>query len=554
MINVNDTIKSAYRSDGYLGNVSFTIGSSSYNERNILANSTKITESISSGENIDFRAVEKSCLETTLINITENIKELKGKTLTMKQTVLNTDIPLGVYTIVDAVNDGDYLYDITAYDNLYKFDVDVSEWWNEEVEFPISLRNLLISLCNKVGVSYDLPETFTNSDFMVQQNTYVENVLATEFLGYIQEVCAGFIKPDRLGVMRFIQLIYLNDNGLYPALDLYPSEDLYPISEYDASGADPSALYNVPMTISTLQIADYTVTPITTLQIKGTSSDVGIIVGEGDTPYIIEANPLLYSFTGSASDNDVAYEILNILSEISYIPVSTKVKALPYIEVGDLIRFVSHEGKEAYAPLLSRTISGFLLNTDQIDIKGSEIRPAVSISSNKNVRILNQHLHEYENSLTELRSTISEVSSEITDLGAEITRTESSIDQLANSITLIVSQSIVDYMSEEGIDQFIEDAKMTFQFTIDGLSIAKTNTDGTIVADYKTVVTNDGLRVINTETNAPSLISEKDSVTANNLTADQYLRVRANQVASRFQQFYSTAHSEYEFGIFWEVV
>ena len=174
MIEVTEAIKNLYQSDAFKGDVSFTIDSATYTASNILANSVVITESLSSGTNIDFNAVEKSCLEITLINITENIKELKGKTLTMKQTVLGTDIPLGVYTIDDAVNDGDYLYDITAYDNLYKFEVDVSNWWNTEVEFPISVRNLLISLCTKVGVSYNFPATFTNSDFMISRNTFVD--------------------------------------------------------------------------------------------------------------------------------------------------------------------------------------------------------------------------------------------------------------------------------------------------------------------------------------------------------------------------------------------
>lgn len=449
MINVNDTIKSAYKSDEYLGNVSFTIGTSEYDEHNILASSTSITESLSSGEDIDYRSVEKSCLETTLINITENIKELKGKTLTMKQTILNTDIPLGVYTIVDAVNDGDYLYDITAYDNLYKFEVDVSDWWNTEVTFPISIRDLVISLCTKVGVQYDLPETFTNSTFMVNQNIYVENVLGTEFLGYIQEVCGGFFKADRTGVIKLVQLIFLNEDALYPALDLYPSDDLYPTSLYDASGADPVITYNVPLTIDSLTLADYQVQNITGLQVRVSEDDVGVFVGTTDNVYVIEANPLLYSFTGTLDDEEVAFEILEVISQISYIPISTKVKAQNYIEVGDLVRFESHQGKEAYAPLLNRTIGGFLLNTDTISVRGNEKRNNTVKALNRTTKILNQQYHEMINTASEFRSTIGDVQTEIDGLEKRTTANEASIKQTAEDITLEVTQRLEDYVSDE---------------------------------------------------------------------------------------------------------
>ena len=546
MLEVTEEIKNLYKSDTFNGNVSFTIDSTTYTASNILASSTVITESISSGKDVDFRSVEKSCLETTLINIVENIKELKGKTLTMKQTVLNTDIPLGVYTIIDAVNDGDYLYEITAYDNLYKFDVDVSDWWNNEVTFPISLRDLLISLCTKVGVSYNFPTTFTNSTFSVQKNTYVEGTTGAEFLGYIQEVCASFIRPDRTGVMKMIQIGYVGDGVLCPSTTLYPSDVLYPdsVSEGGIQLEEPSAEYNVPVTMEKLQIADYTVRRITRVQVRGTSDDVGIIVGGGANTYVIEANPLLYSLSGTEDDIALVTAILDDLNKLSYTPVHTAVKVLPYVEVGDLISFVSYEGKEVFAPLLNRTMSGFLLNKDTIDIKGSEVRETISVPANKNIRILNQRLHEYVNSLTELRSTLREVNSEITDLDTRVTTNESELLQLPDSITLQIIEQVASAFEE---DEFLTNAKLTFTFDLDGLTIARED------AEYQTVITNEGLRVVSAEDGTPSLISERDSVTAENLTANQYLRVQSEQVSSRFQQFYSSVHGENEFGVFWEV-
>ena len=449
MITVSDAIKSAFTSDEFIGGVTFTVGNDAYTATNILNGSAVITESISSGEDIDFSVVEKGSLEISLININTTIKELKGKTLTIKQTVLNTDIPLGVYTIVDAVNDGDYLYEITAYDNLHKFDVDVSDWWNTEVTFPITLRNLLISLCTKVGVSYNFPATFTNSTFQVQQTIYVESTTGLDFLGYIQEACAGFIKPDRTGVMKLVQLTYLNPDVLYPSESLYPSTTLYPTSLYDAESAVPCLTYNVPITIDKLSMADYTVQKLTKLQIRSTENDIGVVVGTGDNAYIIESNPLFYSFTGVPDDEFVASEILEVLEQISYIPIKTKVKAQPYIEVGDLVNFVSYEGKECYAPLLQRSLSGFLLSTDTVEIKGSEVRNNNVQSVNKTTKILNRRIHEVINTVDEFSSTINEVSTDLSDLEKRTTENESVIQQTPTNIMTQVTETLTGYVTEE---------------------------------------------------------------------------------------------------------
>ena len=542
MLNVSDVIKSAYKSDEYLGNVSFTIGSNTYTERNILASSTSITESISSGEDIDFRAVEKSCLETTLINISEDIKELKGKTITLKQTILNTDIPLGVYTIVDAVYSGDYLYEITAYDNLSKFDVDVSDWWNTEVTFPITLRNLLISLCNKVGITYSLPASFTNSDFEITQNVFVEEATGADFLGYMQEICGGFFKPDRTGVLRLIQLVFVNENALYPALDLYPSETLYPTSAYDAEGADPVITYNVPLTIDTLEIADYQCSKITGLQIRVTADDVGVFVGREDNVYVIEANPLLYSFSGSAYDEDVANSILEVIGEVSYIPISTKVKAQLYIEVGDLIRFESHEGKEAFAPLLNRTIGGFLLNTDSINIKGSEKRDNTIKSVNKTTKILNQRYHNLVNTVSEFESTIGSVETEIDDLEKRTTNNESSIRQTAEDITLEVTKKLEDYVTETELGSRLTATAENITATIwtegDGAELKETvanlSIDGLTVKtndDSASLINSSGLLVVKTvggESYVVAKFTQNESYT-NNLTVATFLRFGAHR-------------------------
>lgn len=119
---------------------------------------------------------------------------------------------------------------------------------------------------------------------------------------------------------------------------------------------------------------------------------------------------------------------------------------------------------------------------------------------------------------------------------------------------LIRAGSILASALEVAVQSIVQGIKMNFSFLNDGLHIAQKDESGNIIGAYQTLVSNLGLRVLETASGNSFLIAEGDTVTANNLTADQYLRVRSENVASRFQQFYSTAHSEYEYGVFWEVV
>lgn len=522
MIDVSTAVKNKFKSDEFKGNFTLTIGEHTYTPSNILSNSTRLTESLCSGKNIDFSAVEKSELKISLINITENVSDLKGATLTLTQNVLNTTIPYGVFIIDDATFDGDYLYEITAYDMLHKFDADISLWWNEDVVFPITVRDLLISLCTKVGVSYNFPATFTNSTFEVTQNIFVEGATGIDFLRYIQEVCACFIKPTRTGVIELKELPTGTWSSLTPAIN-----------------------YTVPITKGNLEIADYTVLAIDKLQVRGNSDDIGIIVGIGENAYIIEANPLLYSI----SDTTVVDNIFAKLQNFIYVPFSASVKALPYIEVGDVVQIESFEEKTAYGVLLSRTMSGFLLNSDDIDVQGTEYREERVQSLNKTTTILNQKLHEVVNTVEEFSSTISNVTTEIIPNEIETALAEYTTTTLATAIEQsaeTIQLSVINAVNGEQLN-------MHFLFDNQGVHIATLDGDGNIVSDYQSLFTEQGLRVMSKD-GVVTLLAEQDTVDTSNLTAHTYLRVTddAQSTTSRFQGFYNSIHQIAQQGIFWE--
>lgn len=118
---------------------------------------------------------------------------------------------------------------------------------------------------------------------------------------------------------------------------------------------------------------------------------------------------------------------------------------------------------------------------------------------------------------------------------------------------LIKAGSILTSALEVAVQTIMDNIKLNFSFLNDGLHVASKN--GTeIVGAYQTILSDLGMRVIETASGNPTIVAEQDTVTAVNLTADQYLRIRSGNVASRFQTFYSTVHNEEEFGLFWEIV
>lgn len=118
---------------------------------------------------------------------------------------------------------------------------------------------------------------------------------------------------------------------------------------------------------------------------------------------------------------------------------------------------------------------------------------------------------------------------------------------------LVKAGSILTSALEVAVQTIMDNIKLNFSFLNDGLHVS--SKDGTeIVGAYQTILSDLGMRVIETASGNPTIVAEQDTVTAVNLTADQYLRIRSGNVASRFQTFYSTAHQEDEFGLFWEVV
>lgn len=379
MLNIPNDLKQKYTGDLLPPDVVLNIAGTTYTNKDFTSGSLKIKESLCSKDTLDLTSVEASTLKVTIAKENGNVTGLIGKRVTVKQSALD----LGVYTITNAKLSTDYTTDIECFDDLKKFvDTDVSDWWNTQLVFPLSLKDLLIKLCERVGVPTELPNAWTNSDMQVTKTAYFQNLKASELLGYIQEASGTFFRMSRSGKLKAI------------SPNKTPTEIPYTRLFNDATISD-------------------TVTPaIEKLAIKSNEKDLGVSSGKADgNTYVILANPLLFGLS-TAQMKSISDKLFPVYKWQAYKPCKASYKSLPYLEVGDWVKVTTFKGIVATFPIFSRELSDINLIADTVETKGKKEQKK-TVSSAKQIQVLSWNVHEMENTLETFKSTIENITTEV---------------------------------------------------------------------------------------------------------------------------------------------
>ena len=379
MLNIPNDLKQKYTGDLLPPDIVLNIAGTTYTNKDFTSGSLKIKESLCSKDTLDLTSVEASTLKVTIAKENGNVTGLIGKRVTVKQGALD----LGVYTIVNAKLSTDYTTDIECYDDLKKFvDTDVSDWWNTQLVFPLSLKDLLIKLCERVGVLTELPNAWTNSDMQVTKTAYFQNLKASELLGYIQEASGTFFRMSRSGKLKAI------------SPNKTPTEIPFTRLFNDATISD-------------------TVTPaIEKLAIKSSEKDLGVSSGKADgNTYLILANPLLFGLS-TAQMKSISDKLFPAYKWQAYKPCKASYKSLPYLEVGDWVKVTTFKGIVATFPIFSRELSDINLIADTVETKGKKEQKK-TVSSAKQIQVLSWNVHEMENTLETFKSKIENITTEV---------------------------------------------------------------------------------------------------------------------------------------------
>ena len=318
-------------------------------------------------------------------------------------------IPMGVYRVqsVEMIDDADYKK-VIAYDDLYDWGVDVSDWYNTvfpDATTKVYIHDLRISLLEhliEIGVA--TRETLIHTAYANYENDYVYitkgiepngNVSAVDILRFICELNCGFGVIRRDGTFDIITLS--SGSGVYPEEDLFPedsksaSANLYPEDNFLYLGGGDSEDEDVPDFITT-HYEEFNVQKITCVSIKTESSEETVAVNypdnAGDNPYL--TTNALVAHSDSDTLKEIAKGIYEVISNVSYRPNTTTLQGIPWYEPGDYYNVTKKIPFESF--VLSRTLTGIQGLRDEFVAQGTETRENTTTANEESYAELSKYL------------------------------------------------------------------------------------------------------------------------------------------------------------------
>ena len=396
----------------------------------IISESLKITESLSSDEDMAFGSCEGTEIQITVADV---IEDVTNKEFTLTVEIGGYEMALGIYTVKSFQRESDRRKrKITAYDRMSWFDVDVADWYNT-LTFPTTIKAFRDSLCEYIGIEQEQISLLFDT-MQISKTIEPEQLSGLDVLKAICEINGCFGHVNKTGMLTYV---HLQQTGLYPAETLYPEESLYP-SEFGGDGmpVETVSTYKQPMTYE-----DYLVEGISSITIRQEEGDIGANVGNGENVYTIEGNFLVYGKNASELLN-IATSLLNYTEGRMYRPAKVNCNCMPWIEVGDALRIpTKNDIVETF--VMKRTISGCQNMRDEIESTGNQkfqgefgIHKQIKQLEGKTA-VISRNVDSVSATVTDLKE-YTEANFEITaqNITAEVQRATAAEGQLSAQISI----------------------------------------------------------------------------------------------------------------------
>ena len=412
MKNWTDTEKALYRnteaSNTLWASIDFGIDSSgaavTYDiaATNIVANTTKLIQSISDAEQLKYGSVEPSMFEIQIAQDTAQVERVEasaiagmgrgkiwdcaqGKKLTVyiKKGIIEHSAEFFIKSIK---GEGTTKFKtITAYDALSLFDKNVAEWYNGLNFNSLTLKAFRESLCTYCGVGFE-SVTLPNDSMTISRTMSATSITGREILAQCCELCGCWPKIDLWGTNK-LKWVTLGKTSC----------ETFDYSQYDYTFRPDSTR------------EEYDCKGINAVIIRATDDDVGghYPATVQDNPYIIQGNFLCFG-KSTAELTTIAQNIYNQIANKPYRPHKTVITGRPYLEPGDkvTVKFADGNGGTFDTYILKRTMTGEAALLDTYEAKGEkEHREQYGIS---------QQIQQIQGRTNELTRTVDETVNTIT--------------------------------------------------------------------------------------------------------------------------------------------
>ncbi len=412
MKNWTDTEKALYRnteaSNTLWASIDFGIDSSgaavTYDiaATNIVANTTKLIQSISDAEQLKYGSVEPSMFEIQIAQDTAQVERVEasaiagmgpgkiwdcaqGKKLTVyiKKGTIEHSAEFFIKSIKGEGTTG--FKTITAYDALSLFDKNVAEWYNGLNFNSLTLKAFRESLCTYCGVEFE-SVTLPNDSMTISRTMSATSITGREILAQCCKLCGCWPKIDLWGTNK-LKWVTLGETSC----------ETFDYSQYDYTFRPDSTR------------EEYDCKGINAVIIRAADDDVGghYPATVQDNPYIIQGNFLCFG-KSTAELTTIAQNIYNQIANKPYRPHKTVIMGRPYLEPGDkvTVKFADGNGGTFDTYILKRTMTGEAALLDTYEAKGKkEHREQYGIS---------QQIQQIQGRTNELTRTVDETVNTIT--------------------------------------------------------------------------------------------------------------------------------------------
>ena len=476
--------------------------------------SCTFTECVNSGTELTLGSVCAAMVEIKLITPEGGLQIAAGDELILYKDDGNTRRKLGVFIAEKPTRPNAHTMKLTAYDRVTLLDRDLTEWLAALSDWPYSLYDLAVNVCDACGlelVNTEIP----NGSYMVQKFS-AEGITGRQLMQWIGEAAGRFCRATADGKVEFAwyapadgQSIGITECFTAGEFDFSYEEETGALTLSDPdmtvtgeggvvtlSAENLTVIDNGNGTVaiaagwekqhfyfqSGLTFEDYAIATIEKVQIHANEEDVGAVwpndTGEVNT-YRITGN-LLLSDERVEVLQPVAQTLYEQLQTVSYTPCSVKMPATLDIRAGNIISITDRNGKTITAYVMTKKQTG---QQDTIECTGSHRRDSVTAVNEQSYaalsgKVLNLRTDvdgiKAENKtadgrIARLEMTVDGINSRVEKQSSdtENVRTElTAVQQTANAIKLTVQD-----IQDNGASKV--KTGMGYTFNDDGLQIAR---------------------------------------------------------------------------------
>ncbi|MBQ3252162.1 MAG: hypothetical protein IJB02_02845 [Oscillospiraceae bacterium] len=458
----------------------------------------------------------------------------------------------GIFVTQKPVRCGRHSVKLTAFDRMVYADRDLTGWLNGLTGWPYTLSQLAQMVCDEIGLELT-GDPLPNGDLPVQAFEAAD-ITGRELLQWIGEAAGRFSRIDPHGRLEFCWYTPAGRISLGPefawgiqtrceagqltlALTGTATQEGVALSGEYLSAAD-DGMGNVTLIgpeqqyylMDSLEMADYTVSPIEKVQIRASTRDVGTLWPDTEQPantYIVQANPLLAAQSGDSLVR-VAQTLYEQLHQVQYTPCKVSVPAGLDLEPGQILQITDSRGARADMYIMQKVRAG---QHETLECTGAAHRETTTAVNDRYLKALSGKVLELRTDVDGLQvknadaaGRTAQLELDVEGLRGRVSRQENGMTQLTQLQQDAASMELKIQTLEENAGRVI--TSTGYSFTEDGLQISKTG------QEMKSLVDHTGLYVKRGGTTI--LQAGNRGVTAVDVTVGNYLIVGNH---ARFEDF-----------------